>query len=324
MDLNIKLQSRVTPSPLERGQGGEAKLIIAGGNGFLGGVLANHFQKKFNNIVILTRHPKASHQNIRYVVWDAKTLGNWKDELNHCDVLINLTGKNVNCRYTQKNKTEILNSRLDSTRILGEAIREVENPPKLWLQASSSTIYNHAYQPNDENSNNIGDDFSMTVCKQWERTFWEEFCPSTKKILMRVAIVLGNGGGALPTIKHLTHFGLGGQQGDGTQMISWIHEHDFARATEWLMEHGKSNGVYNVCAPTPVCNNAFMKTLRQAMLVPIGLTTPTWMLKLGASIIGTETELVLKSRYVKPANLLREGFQFQNPTLGVALITLCQ
>jgi uncharacterized protein (TIGR01777 family) len=300
------------------------KLVIAGGNGFLGGVLAKHLQKKFNDIVILTRHPKASHQNIRYAVWDAKTLGDWKLELNDCDVLINLTGKNVNCRYTEKNKAEILNSRLNSTRILGEAIRQTENPPKLWLQASSSTIYNHAYQPNDENSNNIGDDFSMTVCKEWERAYWEEQCPSTKKIVMRIAIVLGNDGGALPHITRITRLGLGGQQGDGTQMISWIHEADFARAVEWLMKHGKSNGVYNVCAPTPICNKAFMKTLRHAMGTPIGLSTPAWMLTLGAALMGTETELILKSRYVKPGNLLCEGFQFQNPTLGVALITLCQ
>jgi uncharacterized protein len=300
------------------------KLVIAGGNGFLGGVLAKYLQKKFNDIVILTRHPKASNQNIRYVVWDAKTLGDWRDELNGCDVLINLTGKNVNCRYTEKNKAEILNSRLDATHILGEAIREVENPPKLWLQASSSTIYNHAYQPNDENSNNIGDDFSMTVCKEWERAYWEEVCSTTKKIVMRIAIVLGNDGGALPTIKQLAKIGLGGPQGDGMQMISWIHESDFARAVEWLIEDGKPNGVYNVCAPTPISNNAFMKTLRHAMRAPIGFATPTWMLKLGASIIGTETELVLKSRYVKPSNLLCEGFQFQNPTLDVAIITLCK
>jgi uncharacterized protein len=300
------------------------KVVIAGGNGFLGGVLAKHFQKEFNDIVILTRQPKVSHQNIRYTVWDAKTLGDWKLELNHADVLINLTGKNVNCRYTERNKTEILNSRLDSTRILGEAIRQSENPPKLWLQASSSTIYNHSYQPNDENSNNLGDDFSMTVCKHWERTYWEEQCPSTKKIVMRIAIVLGNDGGALPHITRLTRFGLGGQQGDGKQMISWIHEADFARAAEWLMEHGKPNGVYNVCAPMPVCNNAFMKTLRHAMQAPIGLPTPAWMLTVGAALMGTEPELILKSRYVKPGNLMGEGFQFQNPTLGVALITLCK
>jgi uncharacterized protein (TIGR01777 family) len=298
------------------------KIVIAGGNGFLGGILAEHFQKKFHDIVILTRHPQASHQNIRYVVWDAKTLGDWKQELNQADVLINLTGKNVNCRYTEKNKAEILNSRLDSTRILGEAIRMAKNPPALWLQTSSSTIYSHAFEPHDETSNNLGDDFSMTVCKRWEQTFWEENSPSTKKILMRVAIVLGTGGGAWPTLKRLTKLGLGGRQGNGNQMISWIHQNDYARVTEWLMEHGQSNGVYNVCSPTPISNQAFMHALRTSLNIPFGVPTPEWMLRAGAALIGTETELVLKSRCVVPQLLLDQGFQFQYPDLEKALTNL--
>jgi uncharacterized protein (TIGR01777 family) len=298
------------------------KIVIAGGNGFLGGILAEHFQKKFHDIVILTRHPQASHQNVRYVVWDAKTLGGWKQELNHADVLINLTGKNVNCRYTEKNKAEILNSRLDSTRILGEAIRMAENPPALWLQTSSSTIYNHAFEPHDETSNNLGDDFSMTVCKRWEQTFWEENSPSTKKILMRVAIVLGTGGGAWPTLKRLTKLGLGGRQGNGKQMISWIHQNDYARVTEWLIEQGQSNGVYNVCGPTPISNQAFMHALQTSLNIPIGVPTPEWMLRAGAALIGTETELVIKSRCVVPQLLLDQGFQFQYPDLEKALTNL--
>jgi uncharacterized protein (TIGR01777 family) len=298
------------------------KLVIAGGNGFLGGVLAEHFQKQFNDIVILTRHPQVSHQNIRYVVWDAKTLGDWKDELSHAEVLINLTGKNVNCRYTEKNKAEILNSRLDSTQVLGEAIRNAPEPPKLWLQTGSSTIYNHSYQTNDEDSNNIGDDFSMTVCKRWEQTFWEEFCPSTKKILMRVAIVLGNEGGAWPTLKRLTKLGLGGNQGHGDQMISWIQDNDYARVTEWLIHHGTTNGVYNVCSPAPIANKMFMKMLRKSLNMTVGLPTPEWMLRAGATFIGTETELVLKSRCVVPKNLLDQGFRFQYPDFEKALLIL--
>ena len=300
------------------------KLVIAGGNGFLGGVLAKHFQKKFTDIVILTRHPKTSQQNIRYVVWDAKTLGDWKDELNGCDVVINLTGKNVNCRYTEKNKAEILHSRLDATYILGEAIRGVENPPKQWLQASSSTIYNHAFQPNDESSNNMGDDFSMMVCKHWEQTFWEEYCPSTKKILMRVAIVLGHDGGAWPMLKRLTRLGLGGKQGRGDQKISWIHQHDFARVVEWLIANGKCNGVYNVCSPEVVTNEQFMTVTRKMVGNPIGLPSPEWLLNLGAALIGTEPELVLKSRHVYPQNLLTEGFHFKYVGLENAIINLTQ
>jgi uncharacterized protein (TIGR01777 family) len=299
-----------------------SKLVIAGGNGFLGGVLARHFKKSFDEIVILTCHQKASHENIRYASWDAKTLNHWTDELNLADVLINLTGKNVNCRYTEANKTEILNSRLESTHILGEAIRNTENPPKLWIQAASSTIYNHAFQPNDENSNNIGDDFSMTVCKEWERTFWEEFCPQTKKVLMRVAIVLGQEGGAWPTLKRLTKVGLGGKQGNGNQKISWIHEHDFARAVEWLIAKGRCNGVYNVCSPAVVTNEQFMTVARKQVGNPIGIPAPEWLLTLGATIIGTETELVLKSRYVSPKNLLTEGFHFEYVDLENAISNL--
>lgn len=299
-----------------------SKLVIAGGNGFLGGVLVRHFQKSFDEIVILTRHQKASYENVRYILWDAKTLSNWSDELNNADVLINLTGKNVNCRYTEANKSEILNSRLESTRVLGQATRNTENPPKLWLQASSSTIYNHSHQPNDEGSNNIGDDFSMTVCKEWERAYWEEYCPSTKKIMMRIAIVLGRDGGAMPTLKRLTRFGLGGRQGSGSQMISWIHETDFARSVEWLMHHGKSNGVYNVCSSNAVPNKIFMNSIRHLMNAPIGLPTPEWALSVGAAVIGTETELVLKSRFVHPKNLLSEGFQFEYSNLGLALANL--
>ena len=298
------------------------KLIIAGGNGFLGGVLAKYLHKKFNDIVILTRHPKASNQNIRYVVWDAKSLAVWKDELNGCDVLINLTGKNVNCRYTIKNKAEILHSRLDATRILGEAIRMAENPPKLWLQASSSTIYNHAFQPNDESSNNIGDDFSMTVCREWERAYWEEPCPSTKKIIIRVAIVLGRDGGAWPTLKRLTQFGLGGKQGRGDQKISWIHQHDFARVVEWLIANGKYNGVYNVCSPSVATNEQFMTVTRKVVGNPIGLPSPEWLLTIGSALIGTEPELVLKSRYVSPKNLLTEGFRFDYVDLENAISNL--
>lgn len=298
------------------------KLVIAGGSGFLGQVLARHFQSQFNDIVILSRKPDVSKTNIRTVAWDGRSPKRWSNELNGCDVLINLTGKNVNCRYTEKNKAKILNSRLQSTHILAEAIRLVAHPPAIWIQAASSTIYNHSFQPNDETSNNIGDDFSMTVCKEWERAFWEEQTPTTKKILMRVAIVLGKDGGAWPTLKRLTQFGLGGKQGKGNQMISWIHEHDFARVVEWLINNGTRNGVYNVCSPHVVPNHEFMRIARRSLKIPMGIPSPAWLLNLGAAMLGTETELVLKSRFVKPQNLLTEGFQFQYSDLQKALTTL--
>lgn len=298
------------------------KLVIAGGSGFLGSVLIQHFKNSVKQIVILSRQAKASDQNVRYVVWDAKSLGAWQNELNHTDALINLTGRSVNCRYTEKNKAEILNSRLESTRILGEAIRNAESPPKCWIQAASATIYNSSFQPIDETSNNIGHDFSMSVCQKWERTFWDAYCPETKKVLMRVAIVLGQQGGAWPVLKRLAQFGLGGKQGNGSQRVSWIHQHDFARVVEWIMTNGKINGVYNVCSPNGVNNQQFMSIARKAIGNPIGLPAPEWLLHLGAAIIGTETELILKSRCVAPQNLWMEGFRFEYNNLKKAIHNL--
>ena len=296
------------------------KIVIAGGSGFLGQVLANYFQTKANEIVILGRSPKPSTGNIRNVAWNGRDLAEWKNELNRCDVLINLTGKSVNCRYTEKNKKEILDSRLNSNRVLGEAIRHVENPPNLWIQAASSTIYRSSFdRPMDETTGEIGDDFSMNVCKQWEKSFWEQECPRTKKIVMRIAIVLGNGGGAVPPIINLVTFGLGGMQGNGKQMVSWIHEHDFARSVEWLIANGRDKGIYNCSGLEPVTNSEFMKRFRQHWNMPIGLPSPAWLLEIGSALIGTETELLLKSRWVWPKNLIDEGFTFTFGRLDGAL-----
>jgi hypothetical protein len=296
------------------------KLVIAGGSGFLGQVLAKYFQSRFEDIVILSRTAATSNKNIRKIVWDARTLGPWSGELNDCDVLINLTGKSVNCRYTEKNKKEILTSRLDATKVLGEAIRISKNPPRVWLQAASSTIYRSSFDKiMDEKTGEIGDDFSMNVCKQWERTFLNEECPATKKIVMRIAIVLGKQGGAIPPLLALTKLGLGGRQGSGKQMVSWIHENDFVRCAEWLIENGKNKGIYNCTSPSPVTNYLFMKNLRHALRIPFGIPSPAGLLEIGSFFIRTETELLLKSRWVYPKRLLEEGFTFQYQTLDKAL-----
>jgi uncharacterized protein len=299
------------------------KLVIAGGSGFLGQVLVKHFQANFKEIVILSRGAARGKGNVRFANWDAQDPGDWIKELDGCDALINLTGKNVNCRYTKKNKAEILNSRLKSTHVLGEAIRKAKSPPKIWLQAASSTIYRDSRDKlMDEETGETGDDFSMNVCKQWEKAFWGESCPGTKKILMRVAIVLGKGGGAFPPLVRLVKFGLGGRQGSGMQMVSWIHEKDFARVTEWLIRNGRENGIYNVCSPEPLANSQFMQSLRKSLGIAFGLSSPEWLLSLGARLIGTETELVLKSRFVNPKNLLIEGFPFRYSKLEDAFSNL--
>lgn len=287
------------------------KLVIAAGTGFLGGVLITHFKNKTDEIIILTRKPLPNQGNIKYVQWDAKTLGNWQTELNGADVLVNLTGKSVNCRYTIVNKNEILNSRLDSTGVLGKAITHCTHPPKHWLNASTATIYRHSEELQmDENNGEIGSDFSMNVAKMWEHIFFSANTPSTYKTALRTSIVLGNGGGAFPMVKRLAKVGLGGKQGNGRQFISWIHELDFARAVDFIITE-KLTGPVNVTAPNPIKNTDFMATLRKTIHMPFGLPQQEWLLKIGAKVIGTETELVLKSRNVIPVRLLKSGFEFK-------------
>jgi uncharacterized protein (TIGR01777 family) len=233
--------------------------------------------------------------------------------------LINLAGKNVNCRYTAENKREILESRVHSTKVLAKAFETLKDPPGVWLQMSSATIYRHAQdKPMDETFGEIGDDFSMNVCKEWEKAFDDIKIPNLRKIVMRTSIVLGRDGGALRPMKNLVKFGLGGSQGTGKQMMSWIHQDDLAGIVEWMLRDSAS-GVYNVTAPQPVTNATFMKQLRAACGAWFSTSTPGWLLASGAKLIGTETELVLKSRWVIPKRLIQEGYRFKFPSVESAL-----
>ena len=208
-------------------------IIIAGGSGFLGQVLESYFSKKEYEIKILTRNPKQDNE----VFWNAKDLGKWAKHLEHADVLINLTGKSVDCRYNEKNKKLIYSSRIDSTNALGLAINLCENPPKIWINSSTATIYRHSLgKEMDEESGEIGNDFSMNIAKSWEEAFNTIKNPKTRKIIIRTAIVLGKKGGAFIPLKKLTKFGLGGKQASGNQKVSWIHEEDFARAIHFLID----------------------------------------------------------------------------------------
>ena len=235
--------------------------------------------------------------------------------MENATVLINLAGKSVDCRYTDANKKEILASRVDSTAILNIAVLSCANAPKHWLNSSTATIYRHSEdkQMTEENGE-IGEDFSMNVAKTWEQTFFEVPTKNTLKTALRTSIVLGKKGGAFIPLKRLAQFGLGGKQGKGNQFVSWIHELDMARAIEFILQE-KMTGVINVVSPKPVKNQQFMKQLRKAIGMPIGLPTPLFLLKLGAKMIGTEPELVLKSRNVIPERLLQKGFQFQYDTI---------
>lgn len=298
------------------------KLIIVAGTGFLGEVLTNHFKDKFEEIIILTRGESKTNKNIKYVNWNAKTLSGWETALENADVLINLAGKSVDCRYTEKNKKEILLSRIQSTKILNQAVLNCKNPPKHWLNSSTSTIYRFSLDKQmDEMDGEIGNDFSMNVAQSWEKSFFKMETPNTLKTALRTSIVLGKNGGAFIPMKTLAQIGFGGKQGKGNQFISWIHEEDFVNAVDCIIQK-EMTGVVNIVAPEPIRNVEFMKKLQKAVSFPFGIPINTFLLKIGSFIIRTETELVLKSRNVIPKRLLENGFQFKFENIETAFQNL--
>lgn len=292
------------------------KIIIAAGTGFLGKNLEQYFTAKGHQVYILTRNPKRRNE----FHWDANTLGEWKNLLENADVLINLAGKSVDCRYTLKNKQEIYDSRINSTKVLQQAVDECRSKPKVWMNAGSATIYIHSETHlNTEENGIIGDDFSMNICKSWEQEFFKTTTEDVRKVALRTSIVLGNNGGAFPKLKTLTKFGLGGKQGRGNQKVSWIHIHDFCKAVEYVIDHHDLSGPVNVTAPDPLSNEKFMAALRREMNIPFGLNAPAWQLEIASVVLRTETELLLKSRNVYPDKLLKNGFEFTYPKLATTL-----
>ena len=300
------------------------KIIIPGGSGFLGQVLTNYYIHKDYQVVVLTRNPKQSHSNqVQEIYWDGNSLGEWQNSLEGAELVVNLAGKSVNCRYNAHNKAEILQSRLRSTTVLGQAIQTCKTPPKLWLNSSSATIYTHNLgKAHDEYKGIIGNNFSENVCQQWEKTFDQFTTPQTRKVKLRLSIVFGRSGGALPVYVNLVKWGLGGKQAQGNQFISWVHEIDFCRMIEWIENQPDIEGVVNGASPNPIQNQDFMKILRKTYQRFLGIPSFIWMLELGAILLGTETELILKSRKVSPKKLLEQNFTFKFPSVEVALLDL--
>ncbi|MEY2489624.1 MAG: uncharacterized protein QOC70_1566 [Verrucomicrobiota bacterium] len=311
------------------------KIVIPGGSGQVGQVLARAFQADGHDVVILTRRPASSVAG-RSVIWDGRTLGDWAAELEAADVVINLAGKSVNCRYTARNRQEITQSRVDSTVAVGQAIARARRPPGLWLQAATATIYAHRYDaPHDEISGILGGGeenvpeawrFSIDAAKAWERAFNEApVLPLTRKVLLRSALILSpDRGGIFDVLLGLVRHGLGGRVGHGRQYVSWIHDADFVRAIRWLVEHEDLEGVVNLASPNPLPNGEFMRVLRQAWGTRLGLPASKWMLELATFFMRTETELVLKSRRVVPGRLRQGGFEFKFPDWNDAARDLCQ
>ncbi|MBP7808465.1 MAG: TIGR01777 family oxidoreductase [Bacteroidia bacterium] len=296
------------------------KLVIAGGTGFLGDALINYFGNKFDEYVILSRSPKQDKGNLKHVVWDAKTLGDWSKHLEGAECIINLCGKSVDCRYTEKNKALIFSSRLDSTAILGTAIANCKFPPKVWMNASAATIYGYSEDKVMAESNKeTGTGFSIEVIKAWEKVFVESTTPNTRKINLRISMVMGKNGGVFPVLRHLTKCFLGGTMGSGKQYVSWIHETDFCRFVDWLIENKNATGPYNFAAPTPIRNREMMKVYRKSLGVPFGLPAADWMLEIAAFFMRTETELILKSRNVISDRANKEGFEFKFKTMQICI-----
>jgi uncharacterized protein (TIGR01777 family) len=310
------------------------KVVIPGGSGHVGTIFARAFHARGDEVIVLGRRPQQAPW--RVVVWDGETLGAWSSlEFEGADAIINLAGRSVNCRYTEKNRREIMDSRLKSTRVIGQAIAKAAKPPRVWLQASTATLYAHCYDaPNDEATGIIGGSephapdtwrFSIDVVKAWECAANESLTPLTRKVLMRTAIVMSpDRGGPFDMLLRLVRFGLGGQAGNGKQFVSWIHDQDLVRAVIWLVENQELEGPVNVAAPNPLPNSEFMRLLRKAWGAPFGLPASEWMLELGAFALRSETELILKSRKVVPARLMQSGFDFEFPTWREAAKDLCR
>jgi hypothetical protein len=310
------------------------KVVIPGGSGQVGTILARAFHQRGNDVVVLSR-TQTDAPPWRVVKWDGETLGDWETELEGADVVINLAGQSVNCRYTAENRRIIIDSRVKSTRIVGQAIAETSNAPRVWLQASTATLYAHRYDAaNDEATGIIGGSepnapdtwrFSIDVVKKWERELNAAATPNTRKVLMRSAIVMSpNPGGPFDMLLKLVRLGLGGRFGDGREYVSWIHDQDFVRTLDWLIQHDELEGPVNLAAPNPLPNAEFMQTLRKAWGIKFGLPATEWMLELGAFVLRSETELMLKSRRVIPPRLLNSGFTFRFPIWAEAANDLCK
>ncbi|MBN8219626.1 MAG: TIGR01777 family oxidoreductase [Spirochaetes bacterium] len=305
------------------------KIVIPGGTGQLGEVLRHEFESTGDEVIVLTRTPRRDGE----LLWDGKTLGTWAKEFEGADVVINLAGRTVNCRYTDENLKQMMDSRVDSTRVVGEAIQMAQRPPKLWLQMSTATIYAHRYDaPNDEQTGIIGGNepgvpdywaFSVEIANNWEKEQTQVRTPKTRKVAMRTAMVMAPGkGGVFDVLHNMTRWGLGGAIGGGHQYVSWIHYMDFCTAVRFVIAHKEIEGAVNFTSPQPLPQKDFMRELRRAAGVTIGLPATKWMAEIGAFILRTDTELLLKSRRVVPARLMHEGFNFRFPEWPAAARSL--
>ncbi len=296
------------------------RVVLAGGSGFLGKLLARFFLKQGRAVTVLTRGAPRLESGVEFIQWDGRTPALWTDQLEGAAALINLAGRSVDCRYHARNRRLIMDSRIDSTRVLEQAVSQCRKPPPVWLNSSTGTIYRHTFAEAWDEDGETGatpeakDAFSVDVAQAWERVFLAADTPGVRKIALRSAMVLGTGRNSVfPVLRRLTRCGLGGRMGSGRQYVSWIHELDFCRAVEWLIGHAAIAGPVNLAAPNPLTNREMMRILRRVCGAPfgIGLPAPEWLLEIGAFLLRTETELVIKSRRVVPDRLAGSGLGFE-------------
>lgn len=302
------------------------KILIAGGTGFIGNTIIENLRlDQTIEYHILTRSHKENYDNIHFHQWDGKNMGSWKVYIDHCEILINLAGKSVKCRYNQTNKNAIYNSRIDSTYILGEAVSNSKKPPTLWINSSTATIYRDEYErANDEYDGILGEGFSVDVARKWEETFYAAYTPFTRKVNMRTAITFGKKAEVFQIYQDHINMYLSGRHGKGDQKVSWVHELDLVNAIKHFIEHEDSTGNYNIAAPNTTTDIQFLETFRDLMGKKNGLAVPEWALEIGAFFCGAETEMLLKSRWVFPKKLIKEGFEFRFPKHREALQELLQ
>jgi len=298
------------------------RVVIAGGSGFLGRNLASALRRSSREVVILTRTPKPAGDGVVEVGWNARTVGDWKSSLDGAAAIVNLVGRSVDCRKTEANCAEILRSRVDATTAIGLALKDIRNRPRVWVQMSTAHAYGDPPKNACDEDSPFGEGFAPMVGRAWEDAHRQHLPADMRSVILRTSFVLGKQGGALPTLERLARFGFGGTIGTGKQGLSWIHERDMTRLMERAIDSEAMNGAYIATAPQPVSMGEFMRHLRLAVRMPIGLPSPGWMIRMAAPIIGTDPELALLGRYVVSKRLREERFEFAFPTLRAAFADL--
>lgn len=296
------------------------KVVIAGGSGFLGRSLARFLTERGDTVTVVSRSKPEGPWGFER--WDGRTVGEWKSTLDGADALVNLAGRSVDCVKTPDHRDEILRSRVESTLALGEAMRQIESPPPVWVQMSTAHIYGDSQTVECDESSATGYGFAPDIGRAWESAFERAKPDHTRGVVLRTSFVVAMKGGAMDRLAPLARLGLGGEVGSGKQGMSWIHHRDMNRVMARAVDDESMHGVYVVSSPNPVCNRDFMIALRKAVGAPFGLPAPAPLVRLAAPFLRTDPELALYGRYVVPTRLLAEGFEFEFPSIDGALTDL--